>query len=131
MGDAVFLCSEKSMWTLGEYKMLSTFELSVVNRFTQYTNYPPPGSHGFGGDGFHVGRETPLTVGRHGGQCSDDADLWERLGIWYALPPGGQCINDRSQLGIDCTWRIERRVKTIRLDCLFHQHKFLEKCAKA
>merc|ERR1719401_1532543 len=93
-GDAVFLCTDKMMWTIGNYKYLSVFELSVLDTYAQYTNFPPPGNRGFGGDGFHIGRETPVGVGQHGGQCDDDADLWKSLGIWYSLPQGGQCIND-------------------------------------
>lgn len=129
-GDAVFLCTDKMMWTIGDYKLLSAFELSVLDAYSQYTNFPPPGNRGFGGDGYHVGRETPIGLGRHGGQCEDDADLWKSLGVWYSLPRGGQCINDEYQLGVNCTWRIERRVNTITMDCLFHQQAFLEKCNK-
>merc|ERR1712176_125016 len=130
-GDAVFLCTDKMMWSIGDYKLLSVFELNVVGTYSQYTNFPPPGNRGFGGDGFHVGRQSPLGIGRHGGQCDDDADLWAQLGTWYSLPRGGQCTSDDHQLGINCTWRIERRLNTIEMDCLFHQQAFLEKCSKA
>jgi len=131
-GDAVFLCTDKGMWTIGNYKLLSAFELSVVDSFSQYTNFPPPGSKGFGGDGYHIGRSTPMEVGQHGGQCDEDAELWKRLGVWYSLPRGGQCISAKShQLGVNCTWRIERRLNTIEMDCLLNQRKMVEKCEKA
>lgn len=128
-GDAVFICSDQHMWTIGNYKLLSTFELSWVDSYSQYTNFPPPGNRGFGGDGYHVGRETPMSIGRHGGQCEDeDGDLLEKLGSWYSLPRGGQCIDDRYQLGVNCSWRIERRINTIEMDCLFHQQGMLAAC---
>merc|ERR1712019_82125 len=63
--------------------------------------------------------------------CDDDADLWAQLGTWYSLPRGGQCISDDYHLGVNCTWRIERRLNTIKMDCLFHQKAFLEKCNTA
>merc|ERR1712187_663013 len=130
-GDAVFLCTDKMMWTIGNYKLLSSFEVSLVGTYSQYTNFPPPGNRGFGGDGYHVGRESPIGVGRHGGQCEDDANLRAQLGTWYSLPRGGQCISDDYHLGVNCTWRIERRLNTIKMDCLFHQQEFLEKCNRA
>lgn len=130
-GDAVFLCTDKVMWTIGNYKLLSAFELSVVDSFSQYTNYPPPGNVGFGGDGYHIGRQTPLGVGKHGGQCDEDSDLWKQLGIWYSLPPGGQCVSNDHQLGVNCSWRIERRANTIEMDCLLNRRKLVEKCGKA
>jgi hypothetical protein len=130
-GDAVFLCTDKMMWTIGNYKLLSAFDLSIVDTYAQYTNFPPPGNQGFGGDGYHIGRETPVGIGRHGGQCDDDADWFQKLGIWYSLPRGGQCISYDYQLGVNCTWRIERRVNTIAMDCLFNQHAFLEMCNKS
>merc|ERR1712187_704156 len=130
-GDAVFLCTDKMMWTIGNYKLLSAFDLSVLDMYSQYTNFPPPGNRGFGGDGYHIGRETPIGIGQHGGQCDDDADLWKSLGVWYSLPQGGQCINEEEQIGVNCSWRIERRVNTITMDCLFHQQGFLQKCDHA
>jgi len=108
-GDAVFICTDKRMWTIGNYKLLSMFELSWVESYSQYTNFPPPGNRGFGGDGYHIGRETPMSIGRHGGQCEDDADLLEKLGSWFSLPRGGQCINDRYQAVLEAL--IEKGLK--------------------
>lgn len=127
-GDAVFLCSDKMMWKLGGYELFSAFELSVVQTYGQYTNYPPPGGVGAGGDGFHVGREAPAGIGRHGGQCDDDRDWLAKLGQWLSLPPAGRCANASELLGQDCSWRIERRVKTVEMACLFDQHHFLDQC---
>lgn len=130
-GDAVFLCQDKMMWKMGGYHLFSAFELDLVHTFGQYTNFPPPGGFGFGGDGFHVGRETPLGIGRHGGQCEDDADWQAKLGQWLSLPTGSQCLLESQVLGEDCLWRVARRIKTIEMACLFDQHHFLDKCAKS
>jgi hypothetical protein len=130
-GDAVFLCIDEGMATLGNYSLLSAFELSLVDTYSEYTNFPPPGTQGFGGDGFHVGRGTPLTIGRSGGQCDDDAELRARLGTWYSLPRIGQCLTEADELGVNCTWRIERRMKTIELGCVLKKHGLLDRCEKA
>jgi len=127
-GDAVFLCTDKLMWTIGNYKYLSAFDLSVMDTYSQYTNFPPPGNKGFGGDGYHVGRESAVGIGRHGGQCEDDADWRAKIGTWYSLPRGGQCLDAQDKLGENCTWRIDRRVNTIEMDCLFNKQGMLDKC---
>jgi len=130
-GEAVFLCGDKLMWQTGGYNLISVFELSYVRKFSQYTNYPPPGGKGFGGDQFHIGRETPLSVGKHWGQCDDDAHWHGRIGQWMSLPPAGQCIGSRQKLGEDCTWRISRRVVTIELSCLVDERSLGEQCIGA
>eukprot|EP00971_Amphidinium_carterae_P324151 6441821-Amphidinium_carterae.1 len=130
-GEAVFLCEDKFMWSVGGYELISMFELSYVRKFSQYTNYPPPGGRGFGGDQFHIGRETPLSVGKHWGQCEDDADWFQRIGQWLSLPPAGQCIGSRQQLGQECTWRISRRVVTIEMTCLMQQRSVSKLCEGA
>jgi len=130
-GDAVFLCLDSFMAGKGGYQLLSAFELSIVRNFSQYTNYPPPGVHGFGGDGFHVGREAPLFTGTHWGQCEDDAYWHHRIGQWFSLPPHGQCTKGKMQLGRDCTWRIERRIATVEMKCLLEDRNFTSKCTGA
>jgi len=130
-GDAVFLCRDSYMAKAGHYDLLSAFELSIVRNFSQYTNFPPPGGHGFGGDGFHVGREAPLFTGKHWGQCEDDAYYHHRIGQWFSLPPAGQCIEGRNHIGKDCTWRIERRIATVQMSCLLEDRNFTTKCIGA
>jgi hypothetical protein len=133
-GDAAFLCVDEEQWTIGDYSLLTEYEISVLDKFSQYTNYPagcPPNSKSpcvhFGGDGFHVGRASVLNVGKRGGQCDDDAEWWNKVGIWYSMPPGGQCKTGQT-LGVDCTWRLESRLKTIDFECLFNQQHMVEMC---
>jgi len=130
-GDAVFLCEDRFMWQAGGYELFSAFEITMVRNYTFYANYPPPGGRGFGGDQFHVGREAPLFVGDHWGQCEDDAHWHQRLGQWLSLPPAGQCIGERKSLGEDCMWRIERRVATVEMDCVMRERNFLDQCKDA
>lgn len=128
-GDAVFICMD-GLWQLENYTLASVYELSVLQRFGQYSNcnfYPPVC---YGGDTYHVGRQTPLGVGNLGSQCDDEAALRARIGTWYSLPAGGQCKNQDQIIGEDCSWRIEKRIKTIKVSCMTDaQHRLKEACS--
>lgn len=128
-GDALFLCTAGSIWTGEDYKLFSHYELSVVQSFGQYAfcNYYSP-SFCFGGDNQHVGRESPYSYGSVGGQCDVDESFWNTLGIWYSLPNGGLCTDDQ-ELGQDCFWRIDRRIKTMEMSCLLNQQSVLQACS--
>lgn len=134
-GDADYLCTDYP-WLdrekIESYALASVYEVSVVQKFAQYANcyyYSP--SFCYGGDDFHIGRESADGRGNHSGQCEEDGEtaLWERIGIWYSLPQGGLCEDASEQIGRDCTWRIERRVKTFEMSCLADaQHGFQAQC---
>ncbi|CAJ1460979.1 unnamed protein product [Effrenium voratum] len=125
-GDAVFMCFDMSMASAGNYSLVSSYDLQILRNFSQYTNYPPSGK-GFGGDDFHVGRQVPLAIGRHSGQCEDDKHWQNRIGQWFSLSPDGQC-SPGGHLGKDCAWRIRKRVATIELSCLYDRHGLKDIC---
>lgn len=130
-GDAVYICADR-LWTVEDYKLVSAYEVSFLQKFGQYLNcnlYPP---YCVGASQFHVGREAPCGMGNHASQC-DDTEGWRaRTGTWYSLPAGGRCVSPEQRIGVDCSWRMEQRVKTVELSCLFDdQHEFLKGCAAA
>lgn len=132
-GEAGYLCGD-SLWKAEDYELASLYEVSVLQTFGQYANcnyYNP--SFCYGGDGFHVGREGGGGYGsKHAGQCDEDALFWANYGTWYSLPPEGLCTTSSQHIGVDCSWRIERRVKTFEMSCLFDpQHGFQDKCVAA
>lgn len=135
LGDATFLCSDKFMWTAGGYSLFSAFEVSWLEEFGQYANCPPDpssptGANCFGGDEYHVGRSTAFLMGENQGQCGEAPEFFERLGVWYSMPLSGRCKTGET-LGKDCTWRTERRVKTVDMACLFESFGLEALCANA
>jgi hypothetical protein len=136
LGDATFLCSDKFMWVAGGYSLFSAFEVSWLEKFGQYANCPPDptsptGARCMGGDDFHIGRSTAFLMGDNQGQCDGDApQFYERLGVWYSMPVNGEC-KDGQELGKDCTWKVERRVKTLDMGCLFDKFGLDKLCDNA
>lgn len=128
-GDVTYMCSDR-LWEVEQYKLASLYEISVLQKFGQYLNcnlYDPP--YCVGPNRFYVGREAPLSMGIRASQCDDTEGWLERVGTWYSLPAEGRCTEARRELGKDCSWRVERRVKTFELSCLFDEaHGFLQAC---
>jgi hypothetical protein len=55
----------------------------------------------------------------NGGQCSADDNV--DIGNWYSLPTLGKCTNPSDVIGVDCHWRVKKRVKTVQIDCVFKE----------
>jgi hypothetical protein len=60
-----------------------------------------------------VGREASYGVKEQGGQCLNNDDI----GSWFSLPGGGECKDAADVVGVDCSWRVKRRTKTVSMKC--------------
>lgn len=58
------------------------------------------------------------------GQCSYNTTL----GAWYSLPKSARCPPN-SPLGPGCSWRLQKRVKTVEMSCLLENGLF-DMCAR-
>lgn len=122
------------MWVAGGYSLFSAFEVSWIEKFGQYANCPPDptsptGARCTGGDDFHVGRSSAFLLGERQGQCDGDAEeFFKRVGIWYSMPVNGECKDGQSPGEGSCSWKVERRVKTIDMACLFDDFGLEEVC---
>lgn len=133
-GDVFFVCEDllsgggKNVFD-HNYALISQYKLRRLGTIGQYRNcngYPPFCS---GKNDYYVGREAALGLGfPNAGQCTPNIPT----GSWFSLPAGGHCSSSTTPsnvLGVDCTWEIVSRVKTINGSCLFVDLGFHDLCA--
>eukprot|EP00730_Choanoeca_flexa_P007087 TRINITY_DN12279_c0_g1_i1.p1 TRINITY_DN12279_c0_g1~~TRINITY_DN12279_c0_g1_i1.p1 ORF type:complete len:415 (+),score=82.12 TRINITY_DN12279_c0_g1_i1:770-2014(+) len=129
LGDVVFICGDVLTNNTGNdhYSWVTLYNLTVVDNWAQYQqcNDYPGTCLGYGGPG--VGREASYGVHPNAGQCTPNDDV----GNWYSLPKQGMCQRGQT-MGLDynCTWYIQRRIKTIDARCLLDTQGMQASCVK-
>ncbi|CAK9005668.1 RING-type domain-containing protein [Durusdinium trenchii] len=125
-GEALFICMDRlrfhKMAVDHNYTLISRYSLLVSPAYGQYplcNGYPdtvPQGPRCVGGDGRLVGREAPFFAGDGESRCSTSSPV----GFWLGVPSGGRCSAgqrpSRTAAQGGCTWSLEARRKTIRLE---------------
>ena len=130
LADAFFVC-ETLLTGAGndDYEWISQYilevDFAIIGQYQNCNGYP---SSCLGENDFYVGKEAALGLGDPlAGQCQNNS----LTGNWFSLPLRGDCDSQPNLvLGVDCTWRVKKRLKTIDANCLIDDLHYLTTCAK-
>ena len=115
IGDTYFVCFDSTNTQRDHYQYISKYSLSVNTNWGQYrmcNDYPPKC---VGTENFFIGREASGALGPdQAGQCAENTET----GSWYSLPSKGECQGDDTPQSGNCTWKINKRIKTINAKCM-------------
>lgn len=132
-GDTAFVCLDvtlnQSHWTDHNYTWLTKWEIEHLPTWGQYANCNGYPSTCLGSETFYPGHEAAYYLGSESSetrQCGKN----EEMGEWYSLPIAGECKDGSAPSEGVCSWRRQRRVKTIDGKCLIDQHHFRDICLK-
>jgi hypothetical protein len=131
LGDTIFTCEDvlSGHTESDQYSVISLFEVEIDTRYGEYSlcnGYP---GQCLGKELKAVGREATMGLRPNGGQCSADDNV--DIGNWYSLPTLGKCTNPSDVIGVDCHWRVKKRVKTVQIDCVFKEQGMADACKEA
>eukprot|EP01060_Flectonema_neradi_P010338 TRINITY_DN17435_c0_g1_i2.p1 TRINITY_DN17435_c0_g1~~TRINITY_DN17435_c0_g1_i2.p1 ORF type:complete len:399 (+),score=83.38 TRINITY_DN17435_c0_g1_i2:563-1759(+) len=115
VGDTFFVCADSTNTDRDHYQYISKYSISMNTNWGQYrmcNDYPPTC---VGAEDFLIGREASEGLGPvQSGQCSDNTET----GSWLSLPEKGECQGSDTPASGKCTWKINKRIKTIDGKCM-------------